>query len=58
MDGCRNEAAPHLDVCPFHAGLQGAWASASLRRPLVEEFYARVHPIVKAGRRLVRGKVE
>lgn len=55
MDRCPNEAAPHMDICHFHAGLKGAWASASLRRPLVEELYAFVHPFVEAGHRIVRG---
>ena len=55
MDRCRNEAARDMDICPFHAGLKGAWASASLRRPLVEELYAFVQPLVIAGQRMVRG---
>lgn len=53
MDRCRNQAAPHKDVCAFHAGLKGAWASASMRRPIVEEIYARVHPFVRAGQRMI-----
>jgi hypothetical protein len=53
LDKCRNEAAPKLDLCPFHAGLIGAYADASLRRPLTEELYARLHPYVKAGQRIL-----
>ena len=42
---CSNQVLAPDDVCAFHAGLQGAWAEASLRRPLMEELRARfLHP--------------
>jgi hypothetical protein len=44
-----------MDVCAFHASLKGAWATASMRRPLIEEIYARMHPLVRAGHRIMRG---
>lgn len=56
MDRCPNEAAPNQDICAFHASLTGAWATASLRRPLVEELYARVHPFILRGQRIVQGE--
>jgi hypothetical protein len=55
MDRCGNNVAPYLDICAFHAGLQGAWASASLRRPLTQVLYARMQPLVQVGHRFMRG---
>jgi hypothetical protein len=56
LDVCGKAVAPRLDLCPFHAGLKGAWATASLRRPLTEEIHARLHPYLKAGQRIFARK--
>jgi hypothetical protein len=58
LDTCGNPVAHKLDLCPFHAGLRGAWATASLRRPFIEEIYARIHPYVLASQRIFARKTD
>lgn len=56
LDRCPNEAVAGGEICRFHAGLQGPWASASLRRSWDQEVSSTVRALARAGRRVLQGK--